>query len=832
MARGATAEKRPASGKLSAGVQDAVTILIFLALTAIVAWNRFVFDSWLSRFDVYTQFLPWYHYLGERTRELDVPGWNPHLLSGTPFAGHPMSGWMYLPAMVAFSLFPVLAGFKVMVASHLVIGGLSSYAFVRVLGMGPLAALVVAVAFAFGPFLEWNTYTSLQFAQFAAWLPVALLGIELALCASGWRRRLVPWSLAGVAVSQMFAGWVGEGWLYAVLLPGAYIGYRALLAPPRRCLHLNARLALCATSGAAVFGSGVALGAAGILPRLSTNAQTNLAGGSYASLGGGGTLNAPWELDYLFTQIMGMGTGYHHRAAGFGGAVVVLMLLSLILARTRFAVPFFAGLTIVSLVLTLDTTPIHHFFYLIPRYQELHEHDPWRVVSLASIGPAVLCGAAVEMLGRMRGQYTVLPVVVALSLSLMAVAAAPGELRSVAGWAPIIAAAIVMEIVVFVIASPPDSELRRALRWFPRATAALVVAVVFLQPTGLELTGSWLGWPEDQRWERRWNPDPQTEQARATEVMDADPGGAGGYLQAQLADSGPFRYLGYGGVGHPEGGWNARSYMDRRFDPHAQAILVNGRPVFLDLYEIQGYDPIQLARYVDFIMAINGKGQDYHTAFVSDEGVGSSLLDLLDVRYILVDASLPLDRADVVTLTSGHQEVFRTDRVVVYESQDALPHAWIVHEVSEIEQGEALPLLISGEVDPYRTALVEGEVPEMEPAEGEEPDRAVVTEYDADAIEIKTYAGSPGFLVVSEVYAEGWKAYVNGEPVDILPTHHALRGVPIPAGDATVEMRYEPLALRIGIPVSAGAALVILGIASYAGLRNFGAFRVASSRRE
>lgn len=832
MGSGIAAWKGNASGKLHVGIGDAWALLVLLALTVLVAWNRFVFDSWLSRFDVYTQFLPWYHYLGERTRELDVPGWNPHLLSGTPFAGHPMSGWMYLPAMVAFSLFPVLVGFKVMVASHLVIGGLSSYAFVRVLGMGPLAALVAAVVFAFGPFLEWNTYTSLQFAQFAAWIPVALLGIELALRASEWPRRLVPWSLAGVAVSQMFAGWVGEGWLYAMLLPSAYIGYRAVLAPPRRCLRLSERLALCAASGAAVLGSGVALGAAGILPRLSTNAQTNLAGGSYADLGGGGTLNAPWELDYLFTQIMGMGTGYHHRAAGFGGAVVVLMLLSLVVARTRFAVPFFAGLTIVSLVLTLDTTPIHHLFYLIPRYQELHEHDPWRVVALASIGPAVLCGATVEMLGRLRSRYRVLPVVVALSLAAMTLAAALGKLEGVAGLAPVIAAAVALEIVVIVIASPPDRELRRLLGWFPRATAALVVAVVFMQPTGLELTGSWFGWPDDERWERRWNPDPQTKQARATEVMEADQGGAGEYLQAQLAESGPFRYLGYGGVGHPEGGWNARSYMDRRFDPYAQAILVNGRPVFLDLYEIQGYDPIQLARYVDFVIAINDKGQDYHTAFVSDEGVGSSLLDLLDVQYILVDASLPFDRADVVTLTSGYREVFRTDRVVVYESQEALPHAWIVHDVREVERGEALPLLTGGEVDPYRIALVEGELPEMEPVGSRETDRAVVTEYDAEAIEIETHVGSPGLLVVSEVYAEGWNAYVNGEPVDIFPTHHALRGVPIPAGDATVEMRYEPLALRIGIPISAGTALMMFGITFYMGWRNLGAFRVALSGKE
>lgn len=769
---------------------------------------------------MYTQLVPWYAHLGERMRAFDVPGWNPHLLSGTPFAGHPLTGWMYVPAMVVFSLAPVLTGFKVLVAVHLVIAGISTYAFVRVLGMGPIAGLVGAVVFAFGPFLEWNTYTSLQFAQFAAWVPLMLLGIELALQRARWIDRLVPWCLAGFALSQMFGGWVGEGWIYAGLLSGAYGGYRALLSPPRSGIGVAERLTLAVSTGAFVLASGAALGAAGILPRLSTNAQTNVAGGDYANLGSGGILNPPWDLEYLLVNITGMGSGYHFRAAGFGGAVVVLMLLAILLVRTRLAVPFFAGLTVVSLILTLDTTLVHEFFYLIPRYEALHEHDPWRVVALTTIGPAVLSGAAIDALGRLRGRYDVFPVVFAPLIVVMGVAVTVDQVDGVTVWAPVIAAAVVTVIAVVVIAMPADRTIRPSLRWVPQAALALMVLPLFMQPTGLELSGSWLGWPGDERWEARWNPDPAIEQALFTEISETNPGGAGEYLQNQLDVSGPFRYLGYGGVGHSDGGWNARSYMDRRFDPYIQAILVNGRPMFLDLYEIQGYDPIQLARYVDFVAAINGKGQDYHTAFVSDEGVESPLFDLLNVRYMLVDASLPLDRADVAGLTDGYQEVFRTEFVIVYERQEEIPHAWIVHDVREVERGDALPLLVDSTVDPYRTALVEGSVPDVEPARDAAADRAAVTRYDADTIEIETQTDAPGFLVTSDIYADGWRAYVDGGLTEILPTHGALRGVAIPAGDHTVVLRYEPLALRVGLPLSAGTALLMLGVVALAGWRN------------
>lgn len=79
--------------------------------------------------------------------------------------------------------------------------------------------------------------------------------------------------------------------------------------------------------------------------------------------------------------------------------------------------------------------------------------------------------------------------------------------------------------------------------------------------------------------------------------------------------------------------------------------------------------------------------------------------------------------------------------------------------------------------------------------------------------------------MVSEIYADGWRAYVNGRRVEILPTHHALRGVVIPAGDATVEMLYEPLAIRVGVPVSAAAAFAVLAIFALSGRRRWLAFR-------
>jgi hypothetical protein len=258
--------------------------------------------------------------------------------------------------------------------------------------------------------------------------------------------------------------------------------------------------------------------------------------------------------------------------------------------------------------------------------------------------------------------------------------------------------------------------------------------------------------------------------------------------------------------------------MERRYEPNIQAILVNGRPIYLGLYDIQGYNPLHLSRYDEFMAALNGARQDYHTAFLLPSAAGSPLLDLLDVRYLLVDATLPQDREDVAALTAGRHEVFRTPEVVVYERDASLPHAWIVHDVRPAARGEALAPLTSGAVDPYQTAFVEGTPPTTAAPADPTSESARATRYQPDALTLETKATAPGLLVVSEVYESGWKAYVDGAAVPVLATDHALRGVPLPAGAHTVELRYQPLALTIGLPLSlvtAGVMLVVFVIAGW-----------------
>jgi uncharacterized membrane protein YfhO len=54
------------------------------------------------------------------------------------------------------------------------------------------------------------------------------------------------------------------------------------------------------------------------------------------------------------------------------------------------------------------------------------------------------------------------------------------------------------------------------------------------------------------------------------------------------------------------------------------------------------------------------------------------------------------------------------------------------------------------------------------------------------------YRGGSGWVVVSDVYAPGWTAELDGDSRPILPVDYAFRAVAVPEGDHELAFRYSP----------------------------------------
>jgi hypothetical protein len=86
---------------------------------------------------------------------------------------------------------------------------------------------------------------------------------------------------------------------------------------------------------------------------------------------------------------------------------------------------------------------------------------------------------------------------------------------------------------------------------------------------------------------------------------------------------------------------------------------------------------------------------------------------------------------------------------------------------------------------------------------------ARVTAYGADDVRIHTSATGDAWLVLSDTYYPGWTAAVDGQPTPVLRGDVLFRVVALPAGEHDVEFRFEPASIRLGLPISIGALLVL-----------------------
>jgi len=90
--------------------------------------------------------------------------------------------------------------------------------------------------------------------------------------------------------------------------------------------------------------------------------------------------------------------------------------------------------------------------------------------------------------------------------------------------------------------------------------------------------------------------------------------------------------------------------------------------------------------------------------------------------------------------------------------------------------------------------------------------QARIARYEPNRIELMTSNPNDGFLVLSEVYYQGWEARIDGNPTKIYRTDYTLRGVFVPAGERRVEFIYRPRSLRNGATGAAlGVMILLLG---------------------
>ncbi len=96
-----------------------------------------------------------------------------------------------------------------------------------------------------------------------------------------------------------------------------------------------------------------------------------------------------------------------------------------------------------------------------------------------------------------------------------------------------------------------------------------------------------------------------------------------------------------------------------------------------------------------------------------------------------------------------------------------------------------------------------------------------LTKYAPNHITYTSNANSEQLALFSEVWYgpdKGWKAYVDNQPVDHIRANYILRGLRIPAGQHTIEFKFEPSSYYTGETISLlSSLLIIFSILGYVG---------------
>jgi hypothetical protein len=178
------------------------------------------------------------------------------------------------------------------------------------------------------------------------------------------------------------------------------------------------------------------------------------------------------------------------------------------------------------------------------------------------------------------------------------------------------------------------------------------------------------------------------------------------------------------------------------------------------------------------------------------------LLGLMHVRYIASPRELDLP------------VVYRSSAITIYRNAAAVPRAWLVP--SARVESDPLASALDPTFDPRREAILDETI---------SPDNLIRdTRYairdtllslrdTPNTVTIRAASDVDGYLVLADTWYPGWQATIDGQVAPIWRANVAFRAVVFPAGEHTVEFRYQPDSFGWGLGGSlASAALVAAGL--------------------
>ena len=175
----------------------------------------------------------------------------------------------------------------------------------------------------------------------------------------------------------------------------------------------------------------------------------------------------------------------------------------------------------------------------------------------------------------------------------------------------------------------------------------------------------------------------------------------------------------------------------------------------------------------------------------------------LGVRYIITPSTISMN---------GFPLVY-AEEVNIYENTDALPRAFVVHQLEYLPSSDAAQERIGQpSFDWKKTVTIEEEIPSRyQSMSDSDISPATISDYKPNYVAIELDTEDIGMLVLSDTYFPGWLAKVDGNEAKIYRVNGVMRGVFVEPGHHKVEFTYLANSFRQGVGIAVLSLLLGVG---------------------
>lgn len=689
--------------------------------------NGYPFKNFLIT-DPVRQQIPWKTFSIASIESKQLPVWNPYSFSGTPNIANFQSGVFY-PINIIFFIFNYQIAWTILILLQPLLALIFTYLYLRNLKLDEYSSFFGSLVFAFsGFFVTWLSWGNIL--HTALWLPLILLSIDKIFELKKINLKSLVWPLV-LFISFLFAFFAGH--LQTLFyLSGFSVVY--LLA---RLYQSTNRVRFLALSIVPV-GVAVLVGLIQIIPTLEF---INLSARAFDQV-------KPWENEGWFipfnqlTQILApdffgnpttlnyWGVWNYGELTAYAGIGAITLAFFAALFRRDKKTFLFLGLLIISIVFAVPNIISKLPFILNIPF--ISTSQPTRLIFIMNFCIAVLAALGLNYLilkGKLK-QILIPIFLIGLIFSLLFLYTKfLGGNENIANlnvanrnlYFPGLIFLITSALLIFIVKIP------NKFKW--------VVLSLLIIVTNFDLFRfSW----KFNTFSNREFLYPETKSIE--------------FLKNNL--------------------------NEHRYATNDSRILAPNFNLMHNLYSVEGYDPLYVNKYGEFIAAINRGKPDISSPYgfnriVRVEKFDSKLINLLGIKYVLSLSEIN---------NQNFELVIEDGQTKVYENTNVLPRVFFVESVEQIKGKEnMIKKLFSQDFDPLSLALVEEDINKKYSV-----GKADIVSYTPNRIVIETDNSSEGFLVLTDIYYPSWHVKINGKEGRIIETDYIFRGVEVPKGKSTI----------------------------------------------